>query len=114
MTKKELEETIVELRKQLSAAKTDQSLPREKISEFLGSVSRDEYSNDLEVDVLDWPQIYFRLGRLVSRKDQLETLISVRGQVDFLTDTTNAINKKLNGMMDNGECCEEYPTKQQY
>jgi len=37
---------------------------RKNISGFLGSYKKDHYSQQQEIKVLTWPEIYFELGKL--------------------------------------------------
>lgn len=71
MKKEELIKRVGELESRLRSLELKDSDVREYLSGFLGSYKKRSYLND-EVEILDWPEIYFRLGQKFVNADLTE------------------------------------------
>lgn len=87
MLKSDLEKDNAELRAKLHTMRNDDQVIRKNISEFLGFTSSLNYVN--ESKVLEWPQIYNQLGKLIERVEKIGGLERVREDVEVIRTILN-------------------------
>lgn len=87
MKKDELIKANGQLQKRLESLESSDAYIREQLSGFLGSYKTRPYGSE-EVEVLGWPEIYFRLGKKFMNED-------IGSQVRFHSEALERIERRM-------------------
>ena len=93
-TKEELQKQIGGLENDLKDKIGNDEVVRKNLSQFLGSFKLEYYDRTKEVKVLRWSEIYFELGKLIAHSDRLESLTTIRSQIDYLMEQEKLRNEQ--------------------
>lgn len=102
MLKKQMEYEMKVAQEGIKLKEDEMYRIREKLSQFLGSYKKGNYSfhEREEVKVLSWAEIYFELGKMKGDFDQMNEVFAMRNGQKNLFSEIEMIKQDLNVLKD--------------